>query len=281
MKKNFLTFCLISIVLLSVLNILYNKRRVVVLAQENKTKCAIEIPIGEAVDDTESLITEIIGTAEIIVRASEEAANAGTELTNLADQCQAENCQTGCDSRCQENGDINCGQAPANLCCPTENPPCSCNCWLAGVCGQKINGYDEDGTPIYQDIPCQFCRDYVGKCDVLSCSGSPCPTEQITNEVQKIKDDFEKIKIAYKGGKLNEEEIEGIKNLIKKTPEIFSKLGDSRNKLKLCVSPTEDYQNYLAGNSDFSTPLLLNCSNAKDVDSTLGNCHPNNYFCCE
>jgi len=283
MKGNFLKILisyLIFVILLSILNILYNKREATVLAQDQKTHCTTEIPIGETIDNTKSLLEDIIGTTEIIVEVSESADAAGTELTNLADQCKAENCQTGCDSKCQEGGKINCGKEPVNPCCPTENPPCSCGCWLEGVCDQKISGYDNKGKPIYQNIPCRVCIDYVGKCDVLPCSGSPCPNEQIADEIKKIKDNYKKIKVAYEGGELNGEELEGIINLIKKTPEIFSKLGDSRNKLKACASPTEDYQVYLSG-GDFSTPLLLKCSIAKDVDSTLGECHLNNYFCCE
>ena len=57
------------------------------LAQEYKVKCAVEIPIGETIDETEILAQEIIHTVEFIIQKSVEAADAGEALINLVDQC--------------------------------------------------------------------------------------------------------------------------------------------------------------------------------------------------
>jgi len=278
MKKNILKisiFCLISGLLFSFLNILYNKGKEEVFAQEYKATCDVKIPIGEAVDETEDLLQEIINTIEVIIQASNEAANAGEALTNLADQCKAENCQSGCREWCE--GWKNCGET-TTPCVPYchGNPP---TCWTA-VCGQRQCGEDEEGKPIYCPVYCLYCRDFIEKCEISGCSGDPCPTAQINEKVRLIEDNYLKIKVAYEGGEIDGTKIEGIKNLIKRPAEIFPKLGESRNKLKACSVPPEDYEKYLSG-EEMPAKLLLNCGNAKQVDPSLGDCHPNNYFCCE
>jgi hypothetical protein len=279
MRKPFLKIlllCLIFILSFSLFYFLYNKGRGdEIFAQEYETKCAVEIPIGNAIDETEKLAQEIISTAEFIIQQSTEAANSGEELVKLPDQCKAENCQSGCREWCE--GQTNCGET-TTPCVPYchGNPPV---CWN-DICGQRQCGTDKDGNPIYCSVYCLYCSNYIPKCEIFSCSGNPCPSEQIKKKVQDIKDNYEKIKIAYEGGELNGEKIDGIKQLIEKPEEIFPLLGESRNKLKACSSPAEDYQKLLLEGSTL-IKLVLSCENAKSMDPTLGDCSPNNYFCCE
>ena len=260
MKKSILKILLLFLIFLlsfSFIYFLYNKGKGEVSAQEYKVKCAVEIPIGETIDETETLAQEIINTAEFIIQKSVEAADAGEALINLVDQCRAENCQTGCNQYTYQ-------------CKPYQCNPYQCN---PRPC---------EGNPkqTCYDICYRTCWQTCYACDVLSCSGNPCPSDQIASEVQKIKDNYEKIKLAYEGGELNGEKIDGIKQLVKKPEEIFPLLGESRNKLKACSSPSEDYEKYLLEGSTL-LKLVLSCENAKSMDPTLGDCYQNNYFCCE
>jgi len=291
MKKNIFkisAFYLILSLLLSFLIFLYNQRRDGVFAQEipaegtqetqqiqqeAEIKCEAEMPIGETIDKTQDLIKKIIDAATIIVQSSEEAANSGEELIKLVDQCKAENCQSGCKEWCE--GLKNCGETntPCVPSCHGNPPVCD------SVPTQKQCGRDQKGNPVYCTVYYLYCKDYIPKCEISGCNGDPCPSEQITSEIQKIEDDYKKIKLVYEGGKVNDEEIEGLKDLVKKPDKIFPLLGDTRNKLRICIIPSEDYEKSVEG--EIRAQLFFSCENAKEIDKTLSDCYPNNYFCCE
>ena len=169
----------------------------------------------------------------------------------------AENCQTGCNQYTYQ-------------CKPYQCNPYQCN----------PHPCEGNSKQTCYDVCYETCWQTCYACDVSPCSGNPCPSAQIASEVQKIKDNHEKIKLAYEGGELNGEEIDGVKQLVKKPEEIFPLLGESRNKLKVCSSPAEDYEKYLLEGSTL-LKLVLSCENAKSMDSTIGDCYQNNYFCCE
>jgi len=244
-KSSYLLLFL-SCLLFLIIIFLYNKSGGEVSAQE-KIECNVEIPIGETMDESESLALNMIDTIEFIIQTSEATARAAEELAFLPDQCQ---CQGKCQARCRESYYFVNVPYP----CPCSyNPDQICTCWRTE----------------------RRC-----KCELGFCEGEPCPTNQINEKVRQIEDGYKKIKIAYEGGELNGEKIDGIKGLIKKISDIFLKLGNARNKLRSCASSTEDYQKFLAG-GEFSTPLLFSCDYAKQIDSTLGECYQNNYFCCQ
>lgn len=287
-KGNLKIFIFYSIFFLFLfLFFLYNKNTGKIFATEYKLNCNVKIPIGEVIDESEELAMKIIDATESIIQTTSEVLNIGGELKNLPDQCKSENCHTGCNQRCENIGYKDCGQT--NIPCCSDQKcfnECQKTCYSyqcgSYICGNEPCGKDEKGNtifcPKYCPIYCLRCMDYKGKCEIISCYGEPCPLNEIQILINRINENYKKIELVYKGD--DREKKEGIIKLTKKPQEIFSKLGEVRNKLKSCTSPTEDYQKYLSV-EEFPAKFLLNCPNAKTYDENLSDCHPNNYFCCE
>lgn len=116
--------------------LLYNKNREV-LAQERieNFRCK-EIPIGEATEEALAFGKAILAQLENIMSASAQQTRAADTLADIPPQCQADNCDTGCN---EYTYDCNCKPCDPNN---PDSPTC-----------------------------CETCY----ACEVLPCSGQACP----------------------------------------------------------------------------------------------------------
>ena len=235
-------------------NLLYTQSKGV-LAQE-EVNCN-KIPVGATIDQTEAFAQNIISELEVIITASEmqKELAIGTligmvDLTdNTPTGCTINNCRPNCTP---QNSATYCGVIPTADC---ELPSCPA-CWTS-QCGE-----DEEGNPIF----CKYCPFW--KCKTSDCSGNACPFNQINNNLTDIID----LKTEIENSSIE------IENLIQNDPpEIFANLKTCREKLKICVTPSEQYENP----QEELENMLCKCADAKAFDDKIIECHENDFFCCE
>jgi len=222
-------------------------------AESTKVFCEMEIPVGEAIDDAESLTKKLIAELENVNKNVLKEIEATQKLISLTDpeNCVASNCNADCiwiEQWCSEP-------------CPEEAPP---------------GGGDEDWWNlffikppfIYAQGDCGYDCSY---CEVLPCSGSLCPGDppkmsQINNQfseiqsnVSEINSSYETIKLVTEKGELEEELT--VKMVSGKLNNVRIKLGDP---IRGCLNTTGDWTSALFGEKILGKQIL-SCEDAKNV----------------
>jgi hypothetical protein len=127
--------------------------------------------------------------------------------------------------------DVSCNSVGGICCADTcikwwedENNCGSCGhiCRAGSTCGLRLPGDYGSGA-----ICWGTCYDTCTGCTVLPCSGSPCPTGEISNALSQIQNSYSQI-VASKNA---------IDDEITKGPGIIAKLEEARAELPKCVTP--------------------------------------------
>jgi hypothetical protein len=120
-RKHQRIFPLLILVLLGFsFGIFYNQNKKALAQEPRALQCGEEIPLGEAIDETLNFASAILEQSQTVVTSSLAQVSTARELTDVPDQCQAENCDTDCRLECVEPD-------PNNGCLRQECiiPPCS------------------------------------------------------------------------------------------------------------------------------------------------------------
>jgi len=299
------TGLLFLIVPLIFLFIIYNQRREA-KAQEEQVVLVCdgdEIPIGEAIDETLAVGHTIINESQKMIVSSSAEIDEANKLLALADQCKAENCDTGCDSGtttvdspCMVAGPFGgplVACAPWN-CSPNSDGcyPCNVACWgliccganhinpwtdnnNCGVCGNvcpagSTCGFVDSANPAAGAACWGTCSTAVHTCDVKPCSGSACPTGEISNALTQIENAYSQI-VASKNAIYAE---------IDKRPGIIAKLVVVRAELPKCVTPAGELTEAQAKEAQ----TLYTCKEAlyeRALPSAKTKCNNlKNFICC-
>jgi hypothetical protein len=132
----------------------------------------LEAPLGEAVDRAEMAAEEIIAQIDTIIMASEEQVAAARNETSLVNQCNADNCTSGCETLIRDDCFYTYNERWEPYPCPTTLDPNK-------ICYEK-----KWDTGYYKSI--------------LPCEGGPvCPYGKIESQRKKVKEMADRIAAAY------------------------------------------------------------------------------------
>lgn len=145
----------------------------------------LEMPIGEATDDTEKMAEDIMKELEVIISASQSEINSATNIVNLAKDCNEGNCQGNCE---QIGGGCYCApETDATSCPPCPDSGFTCN---SPPDTHKCSG----GAPVCK---ANNCSTSCPSCSISGPSGGVCPVanmEGIATEQQNIESQVDSIR---------------------------------------------------------------------------------------
>jgi len=229
-------------------------------AVEEPLSCPIVIPLGELIMDQVSAISyETNSGLEELIYYIDKILAELTKMTELISQCNESRCNVSC--ACIPN--------------PCFEPACGIPPARVNKCGI---GKCTFPTPVTPNL-CYFFCDSPCLQAVGGCHGEPCPRQEITETVERIKiyeDEIFKLLDWIKG------DIEDVQLVLETKEEGQIDLNGMRADIQTCLSLGPSRTREKPKEEPFW--VLLRCEMAlgnKDASGNIiTNCHPQNFFCC-